>query len=72
VKRKAAKIKPIDTTWLYKNKRFRGLFVALSQDGKKVLGSGHTFEEVIKQAEEKGEKDPLLERVPWETRSYLL
>lgn len=60
----------IDMTPLYK--KYPGYFLALSHDRKKVLGKGHTAEEALKEAEKKGFKEPLLARIPWENRSYLL
>ncbi len=53
-------------------KKYPGYFVALSYDRKKVLGKGRTPEEALKQANKKGYKDPILTRIPYENRSYLL
>ncbi len=53
-------------------KKYPGYFVALSYDRKKVLGKGRTPEEALRQANRKGYKDPLLTRIPYENRSYLL
>jgi hypothetical protein len=63
-------MKAIDMTPIIK--KFPGYFVALSYDRKKVLGKGHTPEEALKEAKKKGYKDPILTRIPYENRSYLL
>lgn len=63
-------MKAIDMTPIIK--KFPGYFVALSYDRKKVLGKGHTAEEALKEAKRKGYKDPILTRIPYENRSYLL
>ena len=53
-------------------KKYPGYFVALSYNRKKVLGKGHTAEEALEEAKDKGIKDPILTRIPEENRSYLL
>ncbi|PIV20146.1 MAG: hypothetical protein COS40_14105 [Deltaproteobacteria bacterium CG03_land_8_20_14_0_80_45_14] len=63
-------MKAIDMTPIIK--KYPGYFVALSYDRKKVLGKGRTPEEALRQANRKGYKDPLLTRIPYENRSYLL
>jgi predicted RNase H-like HicB family nuclease len=63
-------MKAIDMTPIIK--KYPGYFVALSYDRKKVLGKGHTPEEALKEAEEKGFKDLILTKIPEENRSYLL
>ena len=63
-------MKAIDMTPIIK--KYPGYFVALSYDRKKVLGKGHTAEEALEEAKEKGVKEPLLTRIPEENRSYLL
>jgi len=63
-------MKAIDMTPIIK--KFPGYFVALSYDRKRVLGKGHTPEEALKEAKRKGYKDPILTRIPYENRSYLL
>jgi len=63
-------MKAIDMTPIIK--KFPGYFVALSYDRKKVLGKGHTPEEALKEEKRKGYKDPILTRIPYENRSYLL
>ncbi len=63
-------MKAIDMTPIMK--KYPGYFVALSHDRKKVLGKGRTPEEALKEANKKGYKDPILTRIPYENRSYLL
>lgn len=53
-------------------KKYPGYFVALSYGRKKVLGKGRTPEEALKEAKRKGYKDPILTKIPYENRSYLL
>jgi hypothetical protein len=63
-------MKAIDMTPIIK--KYPGYFVALSHNRKKVLGKGRTPEEALKEANKKGYKDPLLTRIPYDNRSYLL
>ncbi len=63
-------MKALDMTPIIR--KYRGYFVALSRDRKKVYGKGHTAEEAINEAKEKGIKDPLITKVPVENRNYLL
>lgn len=63
-------MKAVDMTPIIK--KYHGYFVALSYDRKKVVGKGHTAEEALKEAGNKGYKDPILTRIPNENRSYLL
>jgi hypothetical protein len=43
-----------------------GLWVALSNDETRVLGSGSTMKEASYQAQQKGEKNPVLIKMPLE------
>ena len=63
-------MKAIDMTPIIK--KYPGYFVALTYDRKRVLGKGRTPEEAIREANRKGYKDPILTRIPYENRSYLL
>jgi hypothetical protein len=63
-------MKAIDMTPIIR--KYPGYFVALSYDRKKVLGKGHTPEEALREAKKKGYKDPILTKIPYENRSYLL
>jgi len=63
-------MKAIDMTPIIK--KYPGYFVALSYDRNRVLGKGRTPEEAIREANRKGYKDPILTRIPYENRSYLL
>jgi len=53
-------------------KKYSGYFVALSYDRKKVLGKGRTPENALKEAREKGFKDPILTKIPKKNSLYLL
>ena len=63
-------MKALDMTPIIR--KYPGYFVALSYDRKKVLGKGHTPEEALREAKKKGYKDPILTKIPYENRSYLL
>jgi len=63
-------MKAIDMTPIIK--KYPGCFVALSYDRKKVVGKGYTPEEAIKEANRRGYKNPILTKIPYENRSYLL
>ena len=63
-------MKAIDMTPIIK--KYPGYFVALSHDRKKVFGKGHTAEEALEEAKNKGVKQPILTKIPEENRSYLL
>ena len=63
-------MKAIDMTPIMK--KYPGYFVALSYDRKRVLGKGRTPEEALREANKKGYKDPILTKIPYENRSYLL
>jgi len=63
-------MKAIDMTPIIR--KYPGYFVALSYDRKKVLGKGHTPEEALREAKKKGYKNPILTKIPYENRSYLL
>ena len=51
---------------------YKGKWVTLTQDEKRVLGSGHTIDEALKAAEKKGELMPFLIKVPDESTAILL
>ena len=51
-----------DWTKLYK--KYKGLWVALSEDEKTVLGVGKTVQEAILSAKKKSDQTPFLTRVP--------
>jgi hypothetical protein len=52
----------IDWTKIYK--KYKGLWVALKDDEKTVVGSGKLLKEAIAQASKKGYKNPIVMRVP--------
>ena len=47
-------------------------WVALSEDEKKVVGSGETIEKALERAKEKGISAPIITKVPKEYGSYVL
>jgi len=47
-------------------------WVALSFDGKEIIASGETVKETLEKAKEKGEKSPILTKVPKEYGNYVL
>jgi hypothetical protein len=51
---------------------YKGKWVTMTQDEKRVLGFGDTIDEALKAAEEKGELMPFLIKVPDESTSALL
>jgi len=59
----------MDFTKIYQN--YKGLWVALSSDEKKVLGKGKTVKTAVKQAREKGVKVPYLFKVPTKLLPYV-
>lgn len=59
----------IDWTKIYNH--YKGLWVALQDDERTVVGSGKTAKEVLSQAEEKGYRKPILFRVPTEIVPYV-
>lgn len=50
--------------WEKMYKKYAGLWVAMKDDEKTVVGSGKTLKEALKKAEEKGFENPLLNYVP--------
>ena len=46
---------------------YKGQWVTLTKDEKKILGSGNTMDEALEAAKKKGEFFPLLVRVPDES-----
>ena len=63
-------MKPLDMTPIIK--KYAGYFVALDRDRKQVFGKGHSPEEALQEARDRGENNPILTRIPEDNRSYLL
>ncbi len=59
----------IDWTKIYK--KYKGLWVALKDDEKTVVGSGKTIKEAWKQAQKKGFGNPIFFRVPTKIIPYV-
>ena len=53
-------------------KRYAGQWVALSDDRNRVIASGPTLKDALANARKKGNKDPILAKVPREFLEYLL
>ncbi|MDO8470393.1 MAG: DUF5678 domain-containing protein [bacterium] len=51
-----------DWTKIYE--KYKGLWIALLDDEKTVVGSGKTVRKAIEQAQEKGYKTPIMVRMP--------
>ena len=52
--------------WTKIQKKYRGLWVALADDDKTVLGSGKTLKEALARAREKTDRMPFVTRMPLE------
>jgi len=57
--------------WTKIYKKYKGLWVALKDDEKTVISSGKTVREVMKKAQTKGFKQPILMRVPTKILPYI-
>ncbi len=53
-------------------KPYNDEWVALSQRNSRVLSNGHNLEKVIEKAHKKGEKHPIVTRVPKDYGNYVL
>lgn len=61
-------MKAIDWTKIYRNKKYRGLWVAsISPNENKVVAFGKTLKETLKQAQKKGVVQPLVTQIPQKT-----
>lgn len=49
-----------------------GAWVAISQDGSRIVAYGPEMRDVIKQARESGENDPIVTRVPQSNMALIL
>ena len=59
----------IDWTKIYK--KYKGLWVALKEDEKTVVGSGKTAKEAVEQAREKGYENPIITHMPDKIVTYV-
>ena len=57
--------------WSKLYKKYKGLWVALGEDERTVLGFGSTAKEAISKAKKKTRKTPFLMRVPKTLDSYI-
>ena len=53
-------------------KHYRGKWIALSEDQKRVIASGSSLEEALVKAKKKGAKNPIMSKVPREFLEYIL
>lgn len=60
---------PIDWRNIYR--RFKGLWIALSDDERKVVASGATAKEAMEKARSKGHALPILARMPDRLSPYI-
>lgn len=59
----------IDWTKIYK--KYKGLWVALKDDEKTVVGSGKTAKKALEDAQKKGFKNPILTHMPERLVTYV-
>jgi hypothetical protein len=59
----------IDWTKIYK--KYKGLWVALADDEKTVVGSGKTAKKAWDEAQKKGYKNPILTHMPKDLFTYV-
>lgn len=59
----------MDFTRIYQ--QYKGLWVALSSDEKKVLGRGKTVKAAVRQAQQNGVRTPYLFKVPTKIIPYV-
>ena len=59
----------IDWTDIYKKNK--GLWVALLNDEKTVVGRGKTLKSAMEMAHKKGHKDPIFTRMPNKINTYI-
>ena len=53
-------------------KRYAGKWIALSDNRKKVVGSGDSLKEALSNARKQGYKDPILSKIPRQFLEYIL
>jgi len=59
----------IDWTKIYE--KYKGLWVALLDDEKTVVGSGKTLKEALEKAQEKGHEKPIMMHMPTKIIPYV-
>lgn len=57
--------------WTKIQKKYKGLWVALSSDEESVLGSGKTVQEALIRAKKESDETPYLTRMPEKITSYV-
>jgi len=61
----------IAINWTNIYKRYKGLWVALLDDEKTVVGSGKTAEQALGESQKKGHAEPILMRMPKSLTAYI-
>ena len=59
----------IDWTKIYK--KYKGLWIALLDDEKTVVGSGKSAREALEKAQKAGYENPILARLPQKLTTYV-
>lgn len=59
------------TDWTKIYKKYKGMWVALLDDEKTVVGSGKTAKEALLKAQKKGHRMPILTRMPESLTAYV-
>ena len=67
---KITEVKPIDLSKILQS--FSDEWVALSEDEKKVVGSGKKLKEALEEARKHGVSSPVVTKVPKEYGNYVL
>ena len=65
-------MKRISYVKIYKNKKYRGKFIALLENSDQIVGVGSTPQAALKKAEKRGCNDPVLTKVPTRATAYIL
>ncbi len=65
-------MKKISYVKIYKDKKYRGKFIALLENSDQIVGVGSTPQEALKKAEKQGCNDPVLTKVPTRATAYIL
>ena len=57
--------------WTKIQKKYKGMWVALLDDEKTVVGSGTTLQKALELARKKGHGDPIVVRMPEKLATYV-
>ena len=53
-------------------KKYAGMWIAISSDENRIVGSGKTISKAIAEAKMKGTKNPILTRIPERLYGYVI